>query len=143
MPATDVERLKFALTQAGVEVYRAFPEEIYIAERVRVHLMDSSIRVGLGTKLSVSFTARCQRSDFPNSPPEELFAKVRNRVGPFAGARGYAEASHRVTEIKNPTSPSQVLDTWHEVTYTKNSEDVGNVVDEVRWALEIEKYIAT
>ncbi len=143
MPAADVELLKFALTQAGVEVYRTFPEELYIAERVRVHLMDSSIRVALGTKFSVSFTARCQRSDFPNSPPEELFAKVRNSVGPFAGARGYAEASYCVTEVKNPTSPSQILDTWHEVTYSKNSDDVEHVVEEVRWALEIEKYIAT
>jgi len=142
MATLDVELIKSALSRAGVEVYRAFPEEIYVAERVRVHLMDSSVRVGVGNKCSVSFTARCQRSDFPNSPPEELFAKVRNSVGPFAGARGYAEASHRIIEIKNPVSPGQVLDTWHEVTYTKTSDDVDDLVREVRWALDVEKYIS-
>lgn len=141
LSAVDVESVKSALSQAGVEVYRTFPEEIYVAERIRVHLMDSSVRIRLGNKISVSFTARCQKSDFPNAPSEELFAKVRNSIGPSAGARGYAEAAHRVIEMKNPANPAQVLDTWHEVIYTKTSENVDEVVQEVRWALKIEKCV--
>ncbi len=36
-----------------------------------------------------------------------------------------------------------VLDVWHEVTYQKDLEDLAAVVDEVRWALSIEKYVAS
>ena len=43
----DVQGLKKALTDAGIEIYRIQGTTLQIAERVRLHIMDSGIRVTL------------------------------------------------------------------------------------------------
>ena len=141
MSKPDVQRVKQALVDAGVEIYRTHEQQIQIAERVRLHIMDSGVRVELDGPVRVLFTARSQRSDFPNAQAAELFEKVRHSVGTEAGSRGYTERDATTVEVKDPVDPSRVLDVWHEVTYSKELADLGGLVDEVRWALDIEKYV--
>src|SRR5690606_36503566 len=92
--SADLKQVKEELVKAGVEIYRTRPPaEIQVAERVRLHIMDSGVRVRVDPDLTVVFTARTQRSDFPSVAPDELFAKVRERVGQLAVERGYEEQS--------------------------------------------------
>lgn len=142
MSSADLKKVKEELIKAGVEIYRTRPPaEIQVAERVRLHIMDSGIRVRLGESLTVSFTARTQRSDFPTVAPDQLFARVRETVGQQATARGYAENGSQTVEVKDPMDEQRVLDTWHEVTYAKTLESLDAALDEIRWALGIEKYV--
>jgi len=137
----DVERVKQALEAAGLEIYRALDMEIQVAERVRLHIMDSGVRVRITPTATIQFTARSQRSDFPNADPDALFAKVRGSVGSFAEPRGYVEARASTVEVKDPVDDNRILDVWHEVTYEKPAPDLQDLVDEVRWALAVEKYV--
>ena len=142
MSSPDVQSLEKALVAAGVEIYRSDGHEIQIAERVRLHIMDSGIRVFVTGASTVQFTVRSQRSDFPNAEPESLFERVRASVGAQATERGYAEAKTATVTVTNPVDSSKVLDVWHEVTYAKAVGTPEDVVREVQWALEVEKYVA-
>ena len=147
MQKSELQAVKQALVAAGVEIYRTRPDELQIAERIRLHIMDSGVRVAFrvdGEALdesTVVFTARAQRSDFPNESPEQLFAKVRGAIGSAAAARGYAEVGSGSTEVKDPVDANKVLDVWHEVTFARAVDSIEAAVDEVRWALSQEKYI--
>ena len=141
MSRTDLQRVKQTLVAAGVEIYRTQPEELALAERVRLHIMDSGVRVRLAEELGVAFTARSQRSDFPGEEADALFRRVRETIGEAAGGRGYEEESSRTVEVKDPMNEATVLDTWHEVTYTKATESEASLLEEVRWALSLEKYV--
>ena len=57
--------IEHALQEAGVEVYNIDGTEFQIAERIRLHLMDSGVRVRVDDGLCVRFTARAQQSDAP------------------------------------------------------------------------------
>lgn len=138
-----VQRIREALLRAGLEIYQATTEEIRLAERVRLHLMDSGVRVRLGKSLAVVFTARTQQSDFPDEPDAEaLLAHVRNAVGAMAGRRGYVEAQSGRVEVKDPMDASRTLDVWHEITYAKEADEGESLVPEVQWALRVEKTIS-
>jgi hypothetical protein len=141
--STDLKQLKEELVKAGLEVYRTRPpSEIHVAERVRLHLMDSGIRVHLTSGLSVVFTARIQRSDFPSVADEQLFARVRAAVGAQAIEHGYREEGSQTVEVKDPMDDKRVLDTWHEVTYAKAEIAHSELLDEIRWALALERYLS-
>lgn len=142
----DVKKVKEQLASAGIEIYRTRPTEIHVAERIRLHIMDSGVRVLLQDGLHVAFTARSQRSDFPDgSSADELFARVREAIGPGAAERGYAETWSGTTKVHDPIDESKVLDVWHEVTWTKPAGDaeagIDAAIDEVRWALALERYV--
>ena len=136
-----IQEIQQALAEAGVEIYRTDAEELQIAERVRLHIMDSGVRVVVNGELAVQFTARTQRSDAPSARAEDLFRRVREEVGQRAGSRGYEESSAEVVEVKDPVDDARVLDVWHEVTYRKALGKADDAVAEVRWALELEKYV--
>lgn len=136
-----IQDIQQALAEAGVEIYRAEDQELQIAERVRLHIMDSGVRVVLNGGLVVQFTARSQRSDAPSAQSAELFRRVREEVGQQAGSRGYEEARAEIVEVKDPVDEAHVLDVWHEVTYRKPLAASDDPVAEVRWALDLEKYI--
>jgi len=136
-----IQDIQQALADAGVEIYRSAAEELRIAERVRLHIMDSGVRVVTNRDLAVQFTARTQRSDAPSAHAEELFRRVREAVGEQAGSRGYEESGAEIVEVKDPVDDARVLDVWHEVTYRKSLDDIGAAVEEVRWALELDKYV--
>ncbi|HSN84010.1 MAG TPA: hypothetical protein VLS88_15620 [Polyangiales bacterium] len=139
--ALTIQDLQKALGRAGVEIYRAHDQELQIAERIRLHIMDSGVRVMISDGLAVQFTARTQRSDAPSAHPEELFRRVREEVGQQASDRGYHESSAEVVEVKDPVDDARVLDVWHEVTYRKALAHLDEAVAEVRWALDLEKYV--
>ena len=136
-----IEHIQQALANAGVEIYRSAAEELRIAERVRLHIMDSGVRVVTIPGLAVEFTARTQRSDAPSARPEELFRRVRDAVGQSAANRGYEESGAEIVEVKDPVDQARVLDVWHEVTYRKSLNDIGAAVEEVQWALDLDKYV--
>ena len=136
-----IQDIQQALADAGVEIYRTEDRELQIAERVRLHIMDSGVRVVWNRALVVQFTARTQRSDAPSAHSEELFRRVREEIGEQAGSRGYKESHAEIVEVKDPVDEARVLDVWHEVTYCKPLAAVGDAVAEVRWALDLEKYV--
>jgi len=135
-----IQDIKEALADAGVEIYRSEAGQLRIAERVRLHIMDSGVRV-LNGELVVLFTARTQRSDAPSAHAEELFRRVREEIGERAESRGYEESHAEIVEVTDPVNESRVLDVWHEVTYRKPLTAVDDAVAEVRWALDLDKYV--
>jgi hypothetical protein len=137
----SLEALSRAVEAAGLEVYRAEAAELRIAQRIRMHLMDSGVTVLLDPSPRVCVTIRAQRSDFPADPADALIARVREAVVPKTSERGYAEVGAQSREIQNPTDVSDVLDVWHELTFAKPFDDVGALIDEVRWALAMPKCI--
>ena len=140
MSGSDLQAMKTELIDAGLEIYRTKESEIEIAERVRLHIMDSGVRVR--DDLSVVFTARAQRSDFgAGVSSDQLFDRVRGAVGREAIDRGYAEETARTVDVTDPMDDAKVLDTWYEVVYTIDTADLGGAVQEVRWALEVEKFV--
>jgi hypothetical protein len=154
--ATDVKQLKAELALAGIEIYRSRKTEIHIAERVRLHIMDSGVRLQIvdtgageesplssptGERLRVTFTARSQRSDFPNEEAKSLFEKVRSSVGTEAASRGFVEVTAGSLEVKDPMDDARILDVWHEVTYEKPADDTQSALDEIRWALALERCV--
>ena len=136
-----IQSIQQALASAGVEIYRTDDQELQIAERIRLHIMDSGVRVVVRDELAVQFTARTQRSDAPSAHSDELFRRVREEIGEQAGSRGYLESNAEVVEVKDPVDDARVLDVWHEVTYRKSLHAVDDAVTEVRWALDLEKYV--
>jgi hypothetical protein len=139
--ALTIEDVQQALADAGVEIYRSDDQELQLAERVRLHIMDSGVRVVVRDGLAVLFTARTQRSDAPSAQTEELFRRVREEIGQRAASRGYQESRAEVVEVKDPVDAARVLDVWHEVTYYKPLRCLDEAVAEVRWALDLEKYV--
>ena len=136
-----LEALSDAVVKAGLEIYRADASEIRIAERVRMHLMDSGVVIAIGPALRVLVTVRAQRSDFPMASEAELFDRIRDALNPTAQARGYDEASTAARDILNPGDASDVLDVWHELTFQKSIADVATLISEVQWALSVPKCV--
>lgn len=137
----SLEALSRAVEAAGLEVYRAESAELRIAQRIRMHLMDSGVLVALDPSPRVCLTIRAQRSDFPTDGAEVLLARVRDAVASATSARGFVEIGAVSREIQNPTDDSDVLDVWHELTFAKPFSDETALIDEVRWALAIPKCI--
>jgi hypothetical protein len=130
---------KERLVGAGLEIYRAREETVEIAERVRLHLMDSGIRVRVGSAIGVRFTARLEGKQ---PSPEAALSHVREAIGQTAIARGYAEVESRVVDVKDPVDDTRVLDVWHEVVYGKSLQDLDQAIEEVRWALGVERTLS-
>ena len=141
MTKADLLAVKQALVGAGVEIFRTRPNEICIAERIRLHIMDSGIRVNFDAESRVFFAARSQRSDFPHSEGLDLFERVRSAVADAAQERGYAEHAEDIVEVRDPSNEATILDTWHVVTYAKPVNEIADAVEEVQWALSVNKYI--
>ncbi len=141
MSTPSLDELKQAILEAGLEIYRSSATEIRVAERVRMHLMDSGITVAAAEPPCVRMTVRSQRSDFPSADPEELFEKVRRALRQSAEARGFRETGAVTREITDPVDASQVLDVWHEVTFAKEARTLDALIDDVRWALQLPKCV--
>jgi hypothetical protein len=133
--------LKQAMVDAGLEIYRANGSEIRIAERVRVHLMDSGVCISLKDGARVHLTIRGQRSDFPGASADDLFAKVRSAVQSSVEAQGFKEVTAATREITDPVDANHVLDVWHELTFAKDVDALDVMIDDVRWALRVPKCV--
>lgn len=136
-----LETLRKAVLDAGLEIYRTTATELVIAERVRMHLMDSGVAVTVADGVLVRLTVRSQRSDFPESAPEDLFERVRRAVDESAGARGFREVATATREVTDPVDREHVLDVWHELTFAKPIDAVDALIEDVRWALAIPKCV--
>lgn len=139
--SVDPKHAKSELQKAGVEIYRTRSDEIQIAERIRLHLMDSGVRLLLGPPMRVGFTVRTQKSDFPGIPASDLIARARIEVGARAAERGYVETRAGSVEVHDPMDASRVLDVWHEVTFEKEVRALDEALDEVQWVLGIERFL--
>jgi hypothetical protein len=142
MPLLSITALKHALIGEGFEVYRTVGTRILLAERVRDNLiMDSGVAAVSGERLAVRLTFRAQKSDFPGESDQEIHEHARQQGAP-ATARGYAEVERIIVPVPDPGDKSRTLETWYEVAFEKAVEDQGRLVEELRYALSLEKTAA-
>lgn len=138
----SIDVWKPALQSAGVEIYRVDRDVVHLAERVRHHLMDANVRiVATDDGPAVELTVRTQQSDAPGALADALWARIRDVVGPEAGARGFVEVAATATEARDPMDDARVLDVFYDVTFSRGCRSIDEAIPEARWALEVEKYV--
>jgi hypothetical protein len=136
-------QLKKALVSAGFQVFRTLGDEIVLAERVRENLiMDSGVRVRVGDPLQIRVIFRAQRGNFPGEDESHLFERARN-LASHALSKGFTEVSHTVTAVTDPQDAERTLDTFFEVVLAKDSPNVEAAVEELRFALSLERSAET
>ncbi len=140
MSGIDVKELRRALVEAGLLVFRVRGEEVHLAERQNVQLMEAGVRVRGGEQPAVTVVARAQRSDAPTLGAESLLDLVRSRTAALCAA-GYQEVDASTREIRNVSDTDQVLDVWHEVTLCRPVATVAEAVAEATLAIATERYI--
>lgn len=132
--------LKKLLIAQGFEIYRTMADRIALAERVRDNLlMDGNVAACTGKSLSVRFTTRAQQSEYPNDEDTALLGRARSQ-GEVALPRGYAEVDCAIVPVYDPGDPSRTLDTWFEVTFARPVTSLDELVQELRFALGLNKY---
>lgn len=136
--------LQNLLVKNGFEVYATEGSEVRLAERVRVHLMDSGVTIRLdgadtggATGATVTFTMRSESSQLPGHSETEHFESVRRAATTQNAALGYREASSLARRIEDPGNPSDTLDTWYEVSFCRKLTDVSedSILDALRECL--------
>lgn len=133
--------IKKALVANGLEVYQTRGDVVHVAERVRENLiMDSGVRVH-ATDVRVVFVVKSAKTDFPSEPEERLFERARALAEPAVG-RGYHEVDAMVTRVLDPGDSGRTLDTVCEVLFETAVGDVERAMDEVRFALALDKSAA-
>lgn len=142
MSSLTLDEVKRAMVGAGLEIYRASGHEVRVAERVRMHLMDSGVTVSLTQATRISVTVRSQRSDFPTGRTEELYELVRRAMKATAEDRGFSEVAAGSRNITDPVDTSSVLDVWHELTFAKDIEQIETLIEDVQWALRLPKCVS-
>jgi len=140
MDAIDVKTLRKALVGAGLEVFRVRGDEVHLAERQNMHLMEAGVRVRAGSSAAVTIVVRAQRNDAPALSPEGLFDVVRAKTHALRDA-GYAETEAVAREIRSVSDASQLLDVWYEVTLTRAVASLDEAVEEARRAMAAERYV--
>ena len=139
MSASTPSELKKLLLAEGFEVYRTLSDQIVLADRVRDNLiMDSGVSARIGEEPTVRFVVRAQGSDFPTDSPLEILERAR-RMASVAVARSYHEVSANSVEVRDPGDSSQTLDVWHEVAFEKTLSSDAELIEELRYALSLEK----
>jgi hypothetical protein len=136
----DVKELKRNLVTAGLEVFRTRGDEVHLAERQNVQLMDAGVRVRGGAAPIVTVVMRAQRNDAPAMPDDAMFDAVRSRAGILRDA-GYAEVAHAAREIRSVSDPEHLLDVWFEVTWQRPVGSHDEAVSEAQRALTVERYV--
>lgn len=111
---------------------------MHVAERARENLiMDAGIRVR-SSELAVILMVRAQRCDFPQDAESAMFDHAR-KLAQVALERGYAEVGTQMTKLPDPNDETHTLDSWFEVSYEKQVQDLDEAMAEVGFALSIEK----
>jgi hypothetical protein len=136
-----IDDLKQLVLHAGVEIYRATNQEIRIAERVRMHLMDSGVALCVSDAPEICLTIRSQRSDFPAATEDALLQKVREAILPIAHAHGFRETRAASRNVTDPMDEAHLLDVWYELTFTKQIRTTDTLIADLRWALSLPKCI--
>jgi len=140
MDSIDVKQLKKALEAAGLEVFRTRGDEVHLAERQNLHLMEARVRVRGGATPAVSVVVHAQQSDAPQADEAALFALVRSRLAPLQ-SRGFVEESAAPRAITSVSDRDYVLDTWFEVTLARPVTSMDEAVAEARFAISAERYV--
>lgn len=138
---TTTLHIKQYLLDAGFQIYRITDTEIYLAERVRMHLMDSGICISNNKEPLISFRMRAQRSDFPHIPPETLFKSIRQLSEESIVSHGFHESKFNTCKVNDPIDKDKVLDIWHEIIYSKRIENIAELIEDIRWLLSLERYL--
>jgi hypothetical protein len=139
MPTLTSKELKTALAQAGFFVFRTQGDDVILAERVRENLiMDSGVRLRAGSPLIVRVVFRAQRGDFPGEDEARLFERV-NQLAEPARTGGFAEVERNVAPVADPGDATRTLDTFYEITLSKEAADIEKALEEVRFALTLDK----
>ncbi len=136
----DIKELKRSLVTAGLEVFRTRGEEVHLAERQNVQLMEAGVRVRGGASPAVTVVVRAQRNDAPSLAAEVMFDAVRARSLGLTDA-GYGEVSREAREIRSVSDASQLLDVWFEVTLQRAVVSTDEAVTEARRAIAAERYV--
>jgi hypothetical protein len=142
LSSLTLDDVKRAIVGAGLEIYRVSGHDVRVAERVRMHLMDSGVTVSLTEETRVSVTVRSQRSDFPTGRAEELYELVRRAMKATTEDRGFREVAASSRNITDPVDTASVLDVWHELTFAKDVDRIETLIDDLQWALRLPKCIA-
>jgi len=132
--------LKRALVAAGLEVFRTQGEEIHLAERQNVSLMEAAVRVRGGEAPMVIVVARAQRSDAVAAREDQLFELVRRRSATLVEA-GFREVSAESREIRSVSDFAHVVDTWFEVTFARDASDIEGLVSLALLAIRADRYV--
>ena len=126
---TPTSRIKKALVEAGLEVFRTRPEEIILAERPRENLiMDSGVRLRLGdladAALEVRVVLKAHKTDFPTEEEAHLFDRVR-KLAEGAVSDGFAEVG-TVTPRRQFGNPRPRLFRFPEAASLQNAMGFNN-----------------
>jgi len=138
LKTTDLKR---ALVAAGLEVFRVRDEEVHLAERQNVQLMEAGIRVKSGTAPRISVVVRAQRNDSPTVSEAVLYALIRERSEPLVLA-GYREEQAASREIRS-VSDDHVVDVWYEIVWVRQTTSIEDAVNEARRAIAIDRYVVS
>jgi hypothetical protein len=139
MATLTQQELKKALAQAGFSVFRTQGEDIILAERVRENLiMDSGLRLRASAPLLVRIVMRAQHGDFPNEEKESLFDRVSRLAEPARDA-GFLEVERNIAPVIDPGDASRTLDTFYEITLSKEVSSLESAIEELRFAMTLEK----
>jgi hypothetical protein len=142
MATLTQQELKKALAQAGFLVFRTQGEDIILAERVRENLiMDSGVRLRASSPLLVRVVMRAQRGDVPSEEEANLFDRV-SRLAEPARAVGFLEVERNIAPVVDPGDASRTLDTFYEITLSKEADGLEGALEELRFALTLEKMAA-
>lgn len=113
-----------------------------MAERVRDNLlMDGGVSACTGDSLAVRFVTRAQHSDFPAESEEQLLLRAHDCAA-VAIPLGYQEVERNVVPILDPGDGTRTLDTWFEVAFMRQVADLEELVQEVRFALKLNKVVS-
>lgn len=141
MPNPSPRELKKTLIREGFEVYRTIDDRIILAERVRDNLiMDSGVAARSGDSLAVRVVLRAQGADFPGESEAELVERARALAQSLA-QRGYVEVDSQAVPILDPGDRTKTLDTWYEVSVERLVTGTGELLDELRFALSLDKTV--
>jgi hypothetical protein len=138
--ALPIKELRRTLVDAGLEVFRVKDDEVHLAERQNLHLMEAGVRIRASEPIRVTVTARAQRSDAPGLSPDALFELVRDGVRPLT-ALGFEEIAVQSRELYSVSDNNQVLDVWYEVTLGQSFETLDDAIGTTRRVLAVERYI--
>jgi hypothetical protein len=136
----DVKDLKQSLQSAGLELFRVRGDEVHLAERHNLQLMEAGVRARGGEHPAVLVVLRAQRNDAPHEGAAALFEMVRTRARTVLPV-GFLESGTCVRELYNVSDPSQLLDIWYEVTFERPITHPEEVVTLALAVLTIERYI--
>ena len=135
----DVKELKRALVATGLEVFRVRGNEVHLAERQNLHLMEARVQVAGGGAPAVTVVLHAQRSDVPKMDPKSILDIVRGRAEGLK-RDGYEEVDAKPRDICS-VSDGAVLDVWYEVTLRREVSTLDEAVAEAQRDFSVERYV--